>query len=156
MQIRFLGTAAPGQHSEDNRAAHARRRLQACLRQRSACVAHVSVKIGDASGRRAPHDAYCLMRVQLHGAPEATVVDIGADAYEAIDRAADRIGRLAEAQWRSGASPAQGSGRARALRRRPEHPAAAAPPRPRAAPTCRQSCSCRPLPTGSWRPGTPS
>jgi len=36
------------------------------------------------------------MRVQLRGAPAATAVDIGADAYDTIDRAADRVGQLVE------------------------------------------------------------
>jgi len=36
------------------------------------------------------------MRVQLREAPAATAVDIGADAYDTIDRAADRVGQLVE------------------------------------------------------------
>ncbi|MCW5633261.1 MAG: hypothetical protein KIT17_07980 [Rubrivivax sp.] len=85
--------------------AHARRRLLARLRHRGEYVHHVDVRLGPARRRSGVDDLYCLMRVQLRGAPAATVVDIGADPFETIDRAADRLQRLADQQLRAAAAP---------------------------------------------------
>lgn len=82
---------------------HARRRLRYRLQHRSDRVARVDVRLGSTGSRRGRPAVYCLMRVQLSGAPAATVVDIGSDAFETIDRAADRVGRLAEDQLQAAA-----------------------------------------------------
>lgn len=100
MDIRFNARAASGQSGHGRLMEHARRRLLVHLRHCSDRVAHVSVRLGDTGSRRGRRDTYCLMRVQVRGAPAATVVDIGADAYDTIDRAAGRAGRLAEEQLR--------------------------------------------------------
>lgn len=97
MDIRLINRTA--QHP-DELAAHARRRLCFRLMHRSDRIAHVSVKLGDTGSRRGHHDTYCVMCVQLRGAPAATVVDIGPDVHGTIDRAADRVSRLAEEQLR--------------------------------------------------------
>ena len=43
--------------------------------------------------------------MKLYGLPAATEVDVGVDAHLAIDRAADRAGRLAQEQVRQAGSP---------------------------------------------------
>lgn len=92
---------------------HARRRLLARLRHRRDRVHHVDVRIGGCAGRRRGQgDLYCLMRVQLRGAPAATVVDIGADASATIGRAAERVRRLVEEQLRVRAAPRAPTARA--------------------------------------------
>jgi hypothetical protein len=97
MDIRVIDRMGPG---HGGLADHVRRRLSYHLMHRSDHVVHVSVKIGDTGSLRGRHDIYCVMQVQLRGARAASVVDIGADAHATIDRAADRIGRLAEEQLR--------------------------------------------------------
>jgi hypothetical protein len=100
MDIRFFAREAEDQSGHDGLVEHALRRLHFRLRHRSDRVAHVSVRFGDTGSRRGRRDSFCVMRVQLRGAPAATVVDIGADAYDTIDRAVDRVGRLADEQLR--------------------------------------------------------
>jgi hypothetical protein len=100
MDIQFFARTAAGQSGDDGVVEHARRRLLFRLRHRSDRVAQVSVRFGTTRSRRGRQDSYCVMQVQLRGAPAATVVDIGADVYDTIDRAADRVGRLAEEQLR--------------------------------------------------------
>jgi hypothetical protein len=75
---------------------HAQRRLSYRLGHCSERIAHVSVKLGNTGSRRGFRDVYCVMQVQLRGARAATVVDIGGDPHDTIDRAADRVSRLAE------------------------------------------------------------
>ncbi len=72
MDIRFTARTADGCSGHDSLADHARRRLQVRLMHRSD-----------------------------RGAPAGTVVDIGADAYDTIERTADRVGRLVEEQLRA-------------------------------------------------------
>ncbi len=102
MDIRLLNRAIQG---DDDLAEHARRRLSFRLMHRSDRIAHVSVKLGSTGSRRGHHDTYCVMCVQLRGAPAATVVDIGADVHDTIDRAADRVSRLAEERLRQADGP---------------------------------------------------
>lgn len=97
MDIRFQSAKA---HADAELAERARRCLHFGLLHRSSRVDYIEVKLGDAAGRRPHQDSYCIMRVKLHGAPAATVVDISSDAFSAIDRATDRVCRLAEAQLR--------------------------------------------------------
>lgn len=97
MDIRFQTATA---RADAELAAHARRCLQRRMRHRSDRVDHIDVKLGDARARSPQQDSYCIVRLKLHGTPAATVVDVGADVYSAIDRAADRVCRLAEAQLR--------------------------------------------------------
>ncbi|WP_088287537.1 hypothetical protein [Ideonella sp. A 288] len=75
------------------------------MQHRSDRVEHIEVRFGDARERRPHQDSYCIVRLKLHGASAATVVQVGADAYSAIDRAADRACRLAEEQLRLAGLP---------------------------------------------------
>lgn len=100
MDIRFIARTADGRIGHDSLADHARRRLQLRLMRHSDRVAHVSVRIGGPGSYRGRQDTYCVMQVQVRGTPAATVVDIGANAYDTIDRTADRVGRLVEEQLR--------------------------------------------------------
>jgi len=97
MDIRLIDRTGPGR---GGLADHAHRRLSFLLRHCSERIAHVSVRLGDTGSRRGHRDMYCVMQLQLRGARAATVVDIGADAHVTIDRAADRVSRLAGAQLR--------------------------------------------------------
>ncbi len=101
MDIRFQTHAT---HADAALADHARRRLRFRLLHRSDRVAYIAVKFGGTGSRRGHRDTYCAMRVQLDGVPATTVVDVGQDAYDTIDRAAERLGRLVEEQHRSTAS----------------------------------------------------
>ncbi len=96
MDIRFVAHAASSQRIHDGLADHARRRLQFRLRHRSERLAHISVRLGDTRSGLDRQEAYCIMQIQLRDVPAATVVDIGADAYDTIDRAADRVAQLVE------------------------------------------------------------
>jgi hypothetical protein len=96
MDIRFVAHAASGQSIHKGLADHARLRLQFRLRHRSERLAYVSVRLGDTRSGRGRQEAYCVMQIQLRDAPAATVVDIGADAYDTIDRATDRVAQLVE------------------------------------------------------------
>lgn len=66
-------------------------------------VDHIAVRLGDTGSRKGFQDSYCVLRVQMRGFPASTVVDVGADAFATIDRAADRVGHLVEAQLRGSA-----------------------------------------------------
>lgn len=96
MDIRFVAHAASGQSIHEGLADHARRRLQVRLRHRSGRLAHISVRLGDTRRGRGRQESYCVMQIQPRDAPSATVVDIGEDAYDTIDRAADRVAHLVE------------------------------------------------------------
>jgi len=98
MDIRFHTHAT---QADTALADHARRRLQLQFLHLSDRVSYIAVKFGDTGSRRGRRDAYCSVRVQLGGVPAATVVDVGADAYDTIDRAADRVGRLVKEQLRT-------------------------------------------------------
>ena len=97
MDIRFPRSAA---RADGAVLAHARRSFQAGMQHRSDRVEHIDIQLGDAHGRRPQQDSYCVARVKLHGTPAATVVDVGADVYRAIERAVYRACRLVEEQLR--------------------------------------------------------
>lgn len=97
MDIRFKSAQA---QTDAEFAERVRSGLRFGLLHRGSHVEYIEVTLGDAVGRRPHKDSYCIMRVKLHGAPAATVVDIGANASSAIARATDRTCRLAEAQLR--------------------------------------------------------
>jgi putative sigma-54 modulation protein len=74
-------------------AEHARRRLRFGLTRHSYRIHRVVVRLGDQNGPRGGEDKVCRIRVYLLNAPVAVIVDVGADLYAVIDRAADRAGR---------------------------------------------------------------
>ena len=102
MDIRFQSATAP---ADVELAAYARRCLLLRLQHRSDRMVRIDAELVDAAGRLPRRDSYCIVSVKLHGLPAATVVDVGADVHLAIDRAADRAGRLAEEQLRQAGSP---------------------------------------------------
>lgn len=75
-------------------AVHVRRRLGFVLTRHSAHIQRVAVRVGDENGPRGGVDKYCRIQVNLLDAPFAIVEDVGTDLYAAIDRAADRVGRV--------------------------------------------------------------
>jgi hypothetical protein len=79
---------------------HARRRLLYVLRSRQHQVGQVEVRLGDTGSRRGLQEGYCKIQLRLVHAGVATVVDVGKDLYDAIDRAVDRAGRLAAERLR--------------------------------------------------------
>jgi hypothetical protein len=84
---------------------HARRRVLYVLRSRQHEVESIDVRVGDTGSRRGRQEGYCRIQLKLVRAGVATVVDIGKDLYDAIDRAVDRAGRLA-AERLAGTQPA--------------------------------------------------
>lgn len=94
MEIRFEA------HGNDRLAKHARQELLSRLMDRREHIAHVTIRVGATGRRRRLQDTYCVMHLQVRGVPAATVVDIGSDAQGTIERAADRVSRLAEEQLR--------------------------------------------------------
>ncbi|HEY0885173.1 MAG TPA: hypothetical protein VGE20_07825 [Ramlibacter sp.] len=95
MEIRVDARGAP---CTPALAAHVRDSLHQGLLHRSDGVSRVDVRLGGAEGERGDHDRYCLMQVHLCGASAATVVDMGPDMHATIERAAERVGRLARAK----------------------------------------------------------
>jgi hypothetical protein len=77
--------------------AHANRRLLSALGRRSEWVERIDVRLGGARAGTGALDGYCLIQLRLRGA-SATIVDIASDPYRAVDRAAERAGRIAEEQ----------------------------------------------------------
>lgn len=75
-------------------AEHVRRRLGFVLTRHSAHIQRVAVRVGDENGPRGGVDKFCRIQVTLLNMPLALVKDISADLYAAIDRAADRVGRV--------------------------------------------------------------
>lgn len=79
-------------------AAQVRRSLRQKLMQRSERVDRVEVRLGGRGSDGGGDDMYCVMQVHLSGTSAATVVDMGADMRATIERAAERVGRLAGAK----------------------------------------------------------
>ena len=75
-------------------AEHVRRRLSFVLTRHNDRIHRVAVRVGDENGPRGGLDKYCRNRVHLLEAPVAMVEEVGTDLYAAIDRAADRLGRV--------------------------------------------------------------
>jgi hypothetical protein len=86
-------------------AAYARWGLLLRLQHHSDSVVCIDAELVDAANRLPRRDSYCIVSVKLHGLPAATVVDVDADVHLAIDRAADRAGRLTKEQVRQAGSP---------------------------------------------------
>ncbi|GAB4550515.1 MAG: hypothetical protein Tsb007_02040 [Rhizobacter sp.] len=102
-------------------AEHVRRRLGFVLARHSAHIQRVAVRVGDENGPRGGVDKFCRIQVNLLNMPFAMVEDVGADLYAAIDRAADRVGRVV-VRHLDRAHPVRDAARhgARPARNRPE------------------------------------
>jgi len=93
-------------------AAHVRLSLHDRLLHHGDGIESVEVRLGEPRDRRAGEDMYCLMQVHVRAAPAVTVVDVGAGTFATIERAAERVGRLAGAQLQAAkARPADASSR---------------------------------------------
>lgn len=75
-------------------AEHVRRRLGFVLTRHNDRIQRVAVRVGDENGPRGGIDKYCRIRVHLVDAPVAMVEEVGTNLYAAIDRAAERVGRV--------------------------------------------------------------
>ena len=73
---------------------YARRRLRFGLTRHSDRIQRIVVRLGDENGPRGGVDKFCCIQVYLVDAPVAVIKDIGPELYGAIDRAADRVGRV--------------------------------------------------------------
>ncbi len=102
MDIRFQSAMVP---ADVELAAYARWGLLLRLQHHSDSVVCIDAELVDAANRLPRRDSYCIVSVKLHGLPAATVVDVDADVHLAIDRAADRAGRLTKEQVRQAGSP---------------------------------------------------
>lgn len=78
-------------------AQHVRRRLHDLLVHRGDLIQRIVVRLGGAQGGLGRHDMYCLMQVHLPHALVATVVDVGPQLHDVVDRTTDRVGRLVAA-----------------------------------------------------------
>ncbi|MDP3811706.1 HPF/RaiA family ribosome-associated protein [Hydrogenophaga sp. 2FB] len=74
---------------------HVRSQLGFVLSHYGDRIRPVSVRIGDEKGSCGGVDMHCRIQFHLLEASDAVVESVGADMYVAIDRAADRVGRLA-------------------------------------------------------------
>lgn len=73
---------------------HATRRLRFGLTRHRDRIQRIVVRLGDENGPRGGVDKFCCIQVYLVDAPVAVIKDIGPELYAAIDRAADRVGRV--------------------------------------------------------------
>lgn len=70
------------------------RRLSFAFGSTRRSVRRISVRLSDQNGPRGGDDMRCRMQVSLAAAPSVVIEDTEANLYVAIDRAADRIGRV--------------------------------------------------------------
>lgn len=73
---------------------HVKRRLRFALTRHGERIQRVVARLGDENGPRGGADKFCRIQVYLVDAPVAVIQEIDPDLYAAIDRAADRTGRL--------------------------------------------------------------
>ena len=78
--------------------AHVRRRLGFALGRFSDRIQVVRVMLGDENGPKGGLDKTCRVRVDVRGQGEVIVEQVDSNAYAAIDRAADRVGRTVARQ----------------------------------------------------------
>lgn len=70
------------------------RRMRFALGRFSGRIEHVRIALGDENGPKGGLDKTSRVRVGLCGLREVLVEQIDSDIYAAIDRAADRVGRI--------------------------------------------------------------
>lgn len=73
---------------------HARRRLHYVLSHHSDSIRRIVLHLGGTNSRRGHNGMYCLMQVHLVDTLAATVIDIGTDIHDVIDRATHRVDRM--------------------------------------------------------------
>jgi len=79
---------------------HVERRLQFALSRFQDRLARINVHLSDVNGPRGGVDKLCQLRLCVQGLPQIVVKDTEADLYIAVDRAAERAGRLLRCQLR--------------------------------------------------------
>lgn len=80
--------------------AHVDRRLQFALSRFQDRLGRITVHLSDVNGPRGGVDKLCQLRLCVQGLPQIVVKDTEADLYIAVDRAAERAGRLLRCQLR--------------------------------------------------------
>lgn len=73
---------------------HVERRLGFALSTRYDRIRRIQVRLSDLNGPRGGNDKCCHVRIVLPGQADVVIEEIQADLYAAIDRAADRAGRV--------------------------------------------------------------
>ncbi len=73
---------------------HAERRLAFALLRFRDRLTGVTVRLADDNGPRGGVDKRCVLRVRLAGMRVTVITERAVDVYAAIDRAADRAGRI--------------------------------------------------------------
>lgn len=73
---------------------HIARRLQFALGRIETNVRHVTVRVEDVNGPRGGLDKQCHIHVALNNAPDVVIEELQADLFVAVQRAADRVGRV--------------------------------------------------------------
>jgi ribosomal subunit interface protein len=74
--------------------ARVQRRLQFALNRFQAGIGRVTVRLRDLNGPRGGLDKRCSIEARLLRRRKCVVEETCSDLYEAIDRAADRLGRV--------------------------------------------------------------
>ena len=73
---------------------HVRKRLACSLPAGESAIHRVTVRLSDINGPRGGEDKRCHIALRLKGLPRLVIEDTEADLYVAIDRAAERAGRV--------------------------------------------------------------
>lgn len=92
VEIQFRGfrtSAAQGDY--------VRRRVRDVMGSRGDSIKAIVVRLGGTNGGRGGADTFCLMQVHLAESFVATVVHMGSDIHDVINRAADRLSRVVAA-----------------------------------------------------------
>ncbi|MEO8656657.1 MAG: hypothetical protein ABI409_21225 [Ramlibacter sp.] len=76
---------------------YVRRRVRYIVGSRSDSIKAVMVRLGGTNGGHGGADMFCLMQVHLAESFIATVVHMGSDIHDVINRAADRLSRVVTA-----------------------------------------------------------
>lgn len=73
---------------------HVERRIGFALSTRYDRIGRIQVRLFDINGPRGGNDKCCRLQVAMPGQADVVIADTQADLYAAIDRAADRAGRV--------------------------------------------------------------
>lgn len=91
--------------------ARVERRLQFALNRFQEGIGRVTVRLRDLNGPRGGLDKQCLIEARLQRRRKCVVEETCSDLYVAIDRAADRLGRLIGRHRSAAWGRLQGEGR---------------------------------------------
>lgn len=84
--------------------AHVEQRLQFALSRFQDRLRWVTVRLSDINGPKGGVDKLCQLQLCVQGLPDIVIKDTEADLYVAVDRAAERAGRMLRRhlQWAHG------------------------------------------------------